>query len=119
MNKKLQWICAFTALGLALGGVGIALGNMDKLIMRGDRGSAQVSAAVTPPTVVIDPGHGGEDGGCSADDGTTEKQLNLMVSENLCDILNAAGYSAVLTREEDTLLYDMYGELDNLSLIHI
>lgn len=113
MNKKLQWICAFTALGLTLGGVGIALGNMDKLIMRGDKNSTQVSAAVTPPTVVIDPGHGGEDGGCSAEDGTTEKELNLKVSENLRDILNAAGYSAVLTREEDTLLYDMYGELDN------
>lgn len=113
MNKKMQWICAFTALGLALGGVGIALGNMDKLIMRGDKNSALVSAEPMPPLVVIDPGHGGEDGGCSAEDGTTEKELNLMVSQNLCDILNAAGYSAVMTREEDTLLYDMYGELDS------
>ncbi len=58
-------------------------------------------------TVIIDAGHGGEDGGAVADDGTTfEKDLNLDISERLCDMLRAAGVSVIMTRTEDILLYD-------------
>jgi len=57
---------------------------------------------------VIDPGHGGEDAGCSSAKGLLEKDLNLSVARDISAILNAAGYTTVLTRTEDTLLYDMY-----------
>ena len=57
---------------------------------------------------VIDPGHGGEDAGCSSAGGLLEKDLNLSVARDISAILNAAGYTTVLTRTEDTLLYDMY-----------
>ena len=57
-------------------------------------------------TFVIDPGHGGEDGGCSGKDGTTEKDINLALSASLADILRASGAEAVMTRTEDILLYD-------------
>ncbi|MBQ9744050.1 MAG: N-acetylmuramoyl-L-alanine amidase [Clostridia bacterium] len=64
-------------------------------------------------TFVIDPGHGGEDGGAIADDGTTEKELNLLLAKNLSLLLELNGEKAVMTRETDTLLYDKYGDLDN------
>lgn len=52
-------------------------------------------------TVVIDPGHGGRDGGAVADDGTLEKDLNLAVALKLKSILESADIHVVMTRETD------------------
>lgn len=60
---------------------------------------------------VIDPGHGGEDAGAVAADGTLEKDLNLQLAIALALILELNGNQAVLTRETDTLLYDRYNDL--------
>ena len=65
------------------------------------------------PTFVVDAGHGGEDGGAIAEDGTTEKELNLRLSSALLLLFELNGNSAVPTRIEDTLLYDKYGDLEN------
>ncbi len=64
-------------------------------------------------TYVIDPGHGGEDAGAVATDGTLEKDLNLEISKSLCLLYELNGERAVMTRQDDTLLYDRYKELDN------
>ena len=58
------------------------------------------------PVIIIDAGHGGEDGGAVSKNGTLEKDLNLSISKKLCDIFKAAGYEVVMTRETDTMLYD-------------
>ena len=42
-------------------------------------------------TVVIDPGHGGQDGGAVAADGTAESEINLAVSLRLEGLLRFAG----------------------------
>lgn len=60
--------------------------------------------------IVIDAGHGGEDGGCVSDDGVLEKELNLSVSEKITEILRAMGYNTIMTRTGDEMLYDMYGD---------
>ena len=62
----------------------------------------------TPPitVVVIDPGHGGEDGGASSASGVVEKNVNLSVAFALRDLFEAAGMPVVMTRTEDILLYD-------------
>ncbi len=56
--------------------------------------------------VVIDAGHGGEDGGASSAAGLVEKDVNLAVAMALRDQLEAAGIPTVMTRTEDKLLYD-------------
>ena len=56
--------------------------------------------------VVIDAGHGGEDGGTSSAAGVLEKDLNLSVAFALRDLFEAAGVPVVMTRTEDKLLYD-------------
>lgn len=58
------------------------------------------------PTVVIDAGHGGEDGGAIGKDGTLEKDLNLEIALKLSDMLEASGINVVMTRTEDIMLYD-------------
>lgn len=60
----------------------------------------------TMPTIVIDAGHGGEDGGASIYGGAPEKELNLLISCDLRDMLEAVGFKVVMTRTEDILLYD-------------
>ena len=56
-------------------------------------------------TVVIDAGHGGEDGGAVGRSGIPEKDINLSVSYKLYDMLTLFGVNAVMTREDDRLLY--------------
>lgn len=58
------------------------------------------------PTVIIDAGHGGEDGGAIGINGVYEKDLNLKIALELNELLKAAGIQTRLTRSEDTLLYD-------------
>lgn len=57
-------------------------------------------------TVIIDPGHGGFDGGAVAADGTIEKDINLEISLNLSQMLKSAGYNVILTRETDASTED-------------
>ncbi len=66
------------------------------------------ATASTPQfrTVIIDAGHGGEDGGTSSTSGLVEKDVNLDISKKLCAMLRAGGINVVMTREEDKLLYD-------------
>ena len=54
--------------------------------------------------VVLDPGHGGMDGGAVGVGGITEKDLNLDLAKKLAEKLAAEGVSVLLTRREDELL---------------
>lgn len=56
------------------------------------------------PTVIIDAGHGGTDGGASGIGSVVEKDLNLDIALRLSDILSAAGIPNRLTRSEDIML---------------
>ena len=58
------------------------------------------------PTVIIDAGHGGEDGGAVGKNGVYEKELNLLIASDLRDMLRANGINVIMTREEDIMLYD-------------
>ena len=58
-------------------------------------GNAAFTAAFAPgeegasPVVVVDAGHGGEDGGAVAADGTVESGLNLAIARRVRDLLTA------------------------------
>ena len=65
-----------------------------------------ITSQATNITVIIDAGHGGEDGGAVGDDGTLEKDLNLDIARTLRDMLKANGINVIMTRTEDVLLYD-------------
>ncbi len=51
-------------------------------------------------TIILDAGHGGEDGGATDND-IVEKDINLSITLMLADIFNANGYNVVLTRTTD------------------
>lgn len=52
-------------------------------------------------TIVLDPGHGGNDGGTTGIRQTAEKDLTLKTAEILSHHLSAAGADVVLTRQSD------------------
>lgn len=51
--------------------------------------------------ILIDPGHGGVDGGAKGKSGTDEKNINLVISEKLKKSLEETGYKVYMTREND------------------
>ncbi len=67
--------------------------------------AASASAHAVAPngmTIVIDPGHGGADGGVvGTDTGVKEADVNLGVSLSLRHFLREAGYEVVMTRDKD------------------
>lgn len=65
--------------------------------------SAAAGTAVIPD-IVIDAGHGGEDGGAEADD-VLEKDINLCISADLADLLRLSGCHVTQVRSTDTAIY--------------
>ncbi|MGM9680326.1 MAG: N-acetylmuramoyl-L-alanine amidase [Eubacteriales bacterium] len=65
-----------------------------------------VKPVETKKTIILDPGHGGEDSGAVGVNGSYEKDLNLSLAFVMRDLLTLAGYTVIMTRETDELLYD-------------
>lgn len=57
-------------------------------------------------TIVIDPGHGGIDGGAESKGGVCEKDINLAISLALRDLAEEAGWKVIMTRDKDEGLYE-------------
>ena len=55
--------------------------------------------------IILDAGHGGEDPGAIGYDGVYEKDLNLSICKLIRKELTARGYTVVMTRDDDRLLY--------------
>lgn len=71
------------------------------------------SMPLSGKTIVIDPGHGGPDGGAVGSDDTLEKDISLATAKKLQRYLQQSGALVYLTREEDTDLAD--GEAGGLA----
>lgn len=52
-------------------------------------------------TIVVDPGHGGNDHGTTGVNNTPEKSVNLLTAELLTSKLQSAGANVIMTRESD------------------
>lgn len=78
------------------------------ILWAGHRPQVPVFAAGegVPVTVIVDPGHGGEDGGAVSSSGVEESQINLAVSLQVNDLLRLMGQRTVMTRTEDVSICD-------------
>lgn len=56
-------------------------------------------------TIIIDPGHGGEDGGATSCTGILESKFNLDISLRLNDLFHLLGYQTVMVRTTDRSVY--------------
>lgn len=67
--------------------------------------AGRVGTGEKPFVIVIDPGHGGADGGADGANGTSEKDVTLAMARQLRDLLAADGkYQVSLTRDGDVFL---------------
>lgn len=75
-----------------------------------------VLAELQRPVLLIDPGHGGFDGGAIAYNGVKESELNLSIALKMRDLAAFYGLSAVMTRQDDSPRTDAanYSEHEDL-----
>lgn len=106
-----KFLACFSALSILFSLSVVLLGT----VVTYESGKSVVTSIPTEDKVivVIDPGHGGEDGGAVAQDGTTEKELNLEFGRTLDSLCGLFGIESVLTRDKDELLYDRYDDLED------
>jgi len=71
-----------------------------------DNTSEEMTEVQNAQTIVLDPGHGGDDPGMIGESGISEKVLNLVYAKKLAALLEAEGYKVVLTRTTEDGLYD-------------
>lgn len=55
-------------------------------------------------TLVLDAGHGGEDGGALAPDGTKEKDITLTISKKIKELSSDYGVNVIMTRTDDVTM---------------
>ncbi len=94
MRKKLGCVAVFAAACIVL--VFFALTASDTV----------TQAGASDGGVLIDPGHGGEDGGTMAQDGTLEKNINLSIALDLRDMFTVCGVPVAMTRQTDMSIHD-------------
>lgn len=89
------------AFSIAVVGAGYFLtGLSESMALR-----VQSGAVENKSVVVLDPGHGGMDGGATAGN-IRESDINLSIAEKTRTMLTLLGYRVVMTRETDVLLCD-------------
>lgn len=59
------------------------------------------------PVIILDAGHGGIDSGCVSINGAEEKDINLSIMLKLREMLRAAGFDTVITRDSDKSIHDI------------
>ena len=102
MNKKL--VLGILAAAALLAVWGLRSGS------RTTEHSLAAAAAQETPTIVIDAGHGGEDGGATSVSGVLESRLNLEIARRAEAFLALLGYETVMVRDSDTAIYDPSAE---------
>lgn len=65
-----------------------------------------VSAHAGSTTLVIDPGHGGIDGGAQGADGSRESDINLAIALKLRALAEFYGQDNIMTRQDDSTKSD-------------
>ena len=84
------------------------LGGLAAVLLAGGETPAEETAALAAQevTVVIDPGHGGEDGGAVSADGVVESGVNLAIARRVDALLTLCGRRTEMLRTEDVSLHD-------------
>ena len=106
---KKTFYLTFRVKALISGCLSFMLGVSTVLLIFTSRPAEAVSAdtiAADEPVIIIDAGHGGEDGGTQSSSGVLEKDINLQISIKLNSLLKSMGYKTVMIRSDDSLIYD-------------
>lgn len=70
-----------------------------------DASPVLADADANAQTLIIDAGHGGEDGGCTSPNGLTESEVNLEIALKMQALAGLFGIEPVMTRDSETIDY--------------
>ena len=105
LKSKYKWV----GIGIKFVAVILLILTISKtasgIYISSDKYKETLSAVTEKATVIIDAGHGGEDSGAIGVNGAYEKDLNLMIANELGKILSENGFAVIYTRTTDALLY--------------
>ncbi|MDO4553421.1 MAG: N-acetylmuramoyl-L-alanine amidase [Bacillota bacterium] len=104
--KEKEWRRGAAALGAALLLAGAAL-------WLGGSPLSSVQLVTEADVLLLDPGHGGMDGGAEGASGVCEKDINLSIALAVRELAEADGWTVVMTRETDM---DLYQEEEKCSI---
>ena len=96
LRKKILVLAALLLFGVLL---------LCETFVRGALPVFRPSGVPERSVIVIDAGHGGEDGGAVAADGTVESGINLAIAQDLDALLRFLGRETRMTRTEDAAIY--------------
>lgn len=98
MGKQWRWIlfCAFIVFTTLLL---VQFGNKVTTVL------AERRIAEREHCIIIDPGHGGEDGGAVSVSGFPESEFNLEIALRLQDLIQLLGYDTKMIRTKDVSVY--------------
>lgn len=101
MNKKIRYSTLLPVyLAILIGVILLSVGGSK---------AVTVLSANTPISnrtkIIIDAGHGGEDGGATSCTGILESRFNLEISKKLNDLFNLLGMDTVMIRTSDCSVY--------------
>lgn len=104
--------------GLAAALLLLASAMMFALAMRNLQPRAVNAPQPAAHTLVIDPGHGGIDGGAIALNGAKESDINLAIALKLRSIAEFCGQIPVMTRSDDSRRTDFLSYSEHEDLVH-
>lgn len=96
-NGMIYTVCYITVIGLFL--LGTLIGNRAITVF------SETRPITRHHCIVIDAGHGGEDGGATSCTGILESRYNLEIALRLNDLFHLLGYETVMIRNNDTSVY--------------
>lgn len=100
----MKYFCIVAALALTLAICAVRIHSVSILPVSASDGQR---AEGYPFHVILDAGHGGEDGGAIAPDGTPEKDLNLRISSMIASYFELFGVPYTAVRQEDVAVGDL------------
>lgn len=105
LNYKTVFLCFIFLLAICFTSCGVFNKTADNVLhdVYNDNSSPNETK-----TIIIDPGHGGMDGGAVGINGCLEKDINLNISRYIMYFCRLSGINCVLTRSEDVMLIPKY-----------
>ena len=102
MKQRQKKLCAMVLGGVVLtGAVWFALDSLGRTL----ESRAVGLPTTTRPVVILDPGHGGMDGGAEGN-GIIEKNVNLVIAHKVREFCTLFGFEVKMTRETDVSIHD-------------
>ena len=101
---------------LIIAAILLAAAILVSILVPEQEAALDTSAGAGACTLVIDPGHGGIDGGATSADGTKESDINLAIALKLRALAEFYGQDNAMTRQDDSSMSptDSYSEHEDL-----